>query len=260
MQLPVWKFQMLKKTVLIFYLIFVHALAGLFVYESCVKPYFHQNDLSTETILSPTESSPVPTPQTIPSIEITTPTPELAEVETNANQTSNAVNQISNTVSNATAQTQNNIPTESAQTLMIPVVGIKREQLQDTYNDARSEGRVHNAIDIIAKGGTPVVAASDGEIAKFFDSVKGGTTIYQYSPDKHFIYYYAHLQKRADNIKEHDFVKQGTIIGYVGDTGNAGAGNFHLHFEIMTLKDPKRYFDGTDINPFPILKNGIEAK
>lgn len=244
---------MLKKTILILYLIFIHALAALFIYENYLKSYFYPVNSQSENVQVPTEESPVPTPQPILSNETETPTPAISEDETNAAQTPD-------NFSNKSIQTQNNIPTETSQTLMIPVLGIKREQLQDTYNDARSENRVHNAIDIIAKGGTPVVAASDGEIAKFFDSVKGGTTIYQYSPGKHFVYYYAHLQNRADNIKERDFVKQGTIIGYVGDTGNAGAGNFHLHFEIMTLADPKRYYDGTDINPYPILKNGIEAK
>ncbi len=239
---------MLKKTLLISYLILIHVLAALFVYENWLKPYFRQNDLQTENVIDPTENSPVPTPQSIPSIEAAALAPEMTPNETNTNQPLN------------NSQTQNYLPVESSQTLMIPVAGIKREQLQDTYNDARSQGRVHNAIDIMATGGTPVVATSDGEIAKFFDSARGGITIYQYSPDKHFIYYYAHLQKRADNIKEHDFIKQGTIIGYVGDTGNAGAGNNHLHFEIMVLADPKRFFDGTDINPYPILKNGVEAK
>jgi murein DD-endopeptidase MepM/ murein hydrolase activator NlpD len=120
---------------------------------------------------------------------------------------------------------------------------------------------VHNAIDIIAPVGTPVVAVSDGEIAKlFYSNGGGGITTYQYSPDKHFIYYYGHLQKRADNIKEGDFIKQGTVVGFVGDTGNSGAGNYHLHFSISILADPKRIFDGTEINPFPLLKNGIEAK
>ncbi len=240
---------MLKKSALILYLVFVHALAALFVYQSWIKPYYYPADLQAENVNDPPEAANVPTPQPIPSIEESTPTPEIAITETNSNQTP------------GNAQTQNNSAPESSQTLMIPVVGIKREQLQDTYNDARSNGRVHNAIDIIAPGGTPVVAASDGEIAKFFYSNGGGgITTYQYSPDKHFIYYYAHLQKRADNINEHDFVKQGTIIGYVGDTGNAGAGNFHLHFSISVLTDPKRIFDGTEINPYPILKNGIEAK
>lgn len=231
---------MLKKTFLILYLILIHALAAVFVYQNLLKPNAFQPELSVETVGDPTAITPVPTPQTAPSIEA--PTPEAAPSEINANQSAE------------------NSPAESSQLLMIPVVGVKREQLTDTYTAARSENRVHNAIDIMASGGTPVVAASDGEIAKFFDSVKGGTTIYQYSPDKHFIYYYAHLQKRGDNLKEHDFVKQGTVIGYVGDTGNSGAGNFHLHFEVMTISDPKRFFDGTDINPFPLLKNGIEAK
>jgi murein DD-endopeptidase MepM/ murein hydrolase activator NlpD len=248
MQMSVSPIQMLKKTVLILYLVFIHALAGLFVYETWLKPYYFPTDLQTDSIKDPTEITPVPTPQAIPSIETVTPTPEITEIDTNANQA------FSN------SQIQNNQPAESSQTLMIPVVGIKREQLQDTYNDARSGGRVHNAIDIIAPAGTPVVAVADGEIAKFFDSVRGGITIYQYSPDKHFIYYYGHLQKRADNIKEGDFIKQGTVVGFVGDTGNSGTGNYHLHFSIAVLTDPKRIFDGTEINPFPLLKNGIEAK
>jgi murein DD-endopeptidase MepM/ murein hydrolase activator NlpD len=240
---------MLKKTFIILYLVFVHALAALFVYEGWLKPYFFQTELQTESIKDPTEITTVPTPQPIPSIEELALTPESTPTVTNSNQSPSG------------SQTQNNLPAESSQTLMIPVVGIKREQLLDTYNDARSNGRVHNAIDIIAPVGTPVVAVSDGEIAKFFYSNGGGgITTYQYSPDKHFIYYYAHLQKRADNIKENDFVKQGTIIGYVGDTGNAGAGNYHLHFSIAVLTDPKRIFDGTEINPYPLLKNGIEAK
>lgn len=228
---------MLKKSALVLYLLFVHALAVLFVYNYWIKPSISFEPFPTETVESPTEKTIVPTPQPIPSIDLTTPTPDISSVDANSNQTS-----------------------ENSQTLMIPVVGVKREQLRDTYNDARSENRVHNAIDIMAAGGTPVVAASDGEIVKFFDSVKGGITIYQFSPDKHFIYYYAHLQKRADNLKEHDFVKQGTLLGFVGDTGNAGAGNFHLHFEIMTITDPKRFFDGVDLNPYSLLKNGVEAK
>ena len=159
-----------------------------------------------------------------------------------------------------TPQLLNNSPPLTASKLLIPVVGVKKSELTDTFNDARSAGRVHNAIDIMAKGGTPVVAAADGEIAKFFESKLGGITIYQSSVDKKLVYYYAHLQKRADNLAEHDFVKQGTVIGYVGDTGNAGAGNYHLHFAISVLNDPKKYWEGTEINPFPLLKDGIESR
>jgi murein DD-endopeptidase MepM/ murein hydrolase activator NlpD len=240
----------LRKLILTLYLLTIHFLAGLFVFQSCIRPYFNQtvDFAATEGIADPTENSVVPTPQPIPSI--VQATPAMPEADTNQLQNFN-------TAENNSAQ--NNITSDSPDNLMIPVVGIKREQLQDTFTDARSAGRVHNAIDIIAPLGTPVVAVADGEIAKFFDSQLGGITIYQYSTDRRLVYYYAHLQKRADNLKEKDFVKRGTVIGFVGDTGNAGAGNCHLHFSIAALADPKRFWEGTDVNPFPLLKNGIES-
>ena len=138
--------------------------------------------------------------------------------------------------------------------LVIPVFGVKPEQLLDTFADARSEGRSHDAIDIAAAAGTPVVAASEGEIVKLFQSEKGGITIYQLSPDKKLVFYYAHLQRYADGIHEGKYLRQGEVIAYVGDTGNAGAGNYHLHFSIATIADPKRHWDGTNINPYPLLK------
>jgi murein DD-endopeptidase MepM/ murein hydrolase activator NlpD len=143
---------------------------------------------------------------------------------------------------------------------MIPVAGVKPAQLLDTFTAARSDNRVHDAIDIPAPAGTPVVAAVNGQIAKFFDSNLGGITIYQYSADKKYVYYYAHLQRRAPDISENDFVTQGRVIGYVGDTGNAGAGNTHLHFSIALVKDPKRWWEGEYINPYPLLKQAREAR
>lgn len=137
--------------------------------------------------------------------------------------------------------------------LIIPVVGVKPEQLIDTFADARSEGRVHDAIDIPAPAGTAVVAVADGEIIKLFQSERGGTTIYQLSSDRRLVFYYAHLQGYADGLAAGMFVKQGDVIGYVGDTGNAGAGNFHLHFSISAVADPKRYWEGSNINPYPLL-------
>jgi len=142
---------------------------------------------------------------------------------------------------------------------MIPVKGIKRSQLLDTFTSARSEGRMHDAIDIMAPGGTPVLATADGEILKFFDSVAGGITIYELSSDSKYVYYYAHLQKRADGLTEHAKVQRGTVIGYVGDTGNAGPGNYHLHFAIAVPVDPKKWSSGPYINPYPLLKSGIES-
>jgi murein DD-endopeptidase MepM/ murein hydrolase activator NlpD len=138
--------------------------------------------------------------------------------------------------------------------LIIPVPGVRSDQLTDTFADARSESRVHDAIDIPAPAGTAVVATADGEIIKLFPSERGGTTVYQLSADKKFVFYYAHLQRYADGLTVGKFVRQGEIIAYVGDTGNAGAGNFHLHFSISVISDPKRYWEGANINPYPLLK------
>src|SRR6185503_7806043 len=136
--------------------------------------------------------------------------------------------------------------------LIIPVAGVRPEQLLDTFDDARSEGRVHDAIDIIAAAETPVLAAADGQILKLFHSERGGTTIYQLTANQELIFYYAHLSRYADGLTEGALVRQGEVIAYVGDTGNAGAGNYHLHFSIAVVTDPKRYWEGTNINPYPL--------
>jgi len=138
--------------------------------------------------------------------------------------------------------------------LIIPVAGVRSDQLRDTFTESRSEGRVHDAIDIPAPPGTAVLAAADGTIVKLFYSERGGTTIYQSSTDKKFIYYYAHLDRYAEGLTEGHVAKQGETIAYIGDSGNAGAGNFHLHFSIAIVSDPKRYWEGVNINPYPLLK------
>src|SRR5215217_5983854 len=139
--------------------------------------------------------------------------------------------------------------------LIIPVAGVKPEQLLDTFDDARLEGRVHDAIDIPAAAETPVLAATGGKILKLFQSERGGTTIYQLNTNGDLVFYYAHLSHYVHGLAEGDIVHQGQIIAYVGDTGNAGAGNYHLHFSIANVSDPKRYWEGTNINPYPLLQN-----
>jgi peptidoglycan LD-endopeptidase LytH len=138
--------------------------------------------------------------------------------------------------------------------LIIPVAGVRPEQLRDTFSEARSEGRVHDAIDIPAPRGTPVIAAADGPIVKLFHSERGGTTIYQVSTDGKFVYYYAHLDRYADGLAEGYSAKQGETIAYVGDSGNAGAGNYHLHFSVAEISDPKNFWHGININPYPLLR------
>ncbi len=240
---------MLKRVSVVLYLLAVHALAVLFVFERFVAPYVRSDDTFTAKVNSPTEETPVPTVMTVPSIE-----PE------NTNAFDNTGNSAVNSNPNLNSNLNQNSPPAVSDNLMIPVVGIDASQLTDTFSDARSDNRVHDAIDIIAPAGTPVVAVANGEIAKFFDSERGGITIYQYSTDKKYVYYYAHLQSRAADLIEHQYVTQGRIIGYVGDTGNAGAGNYHLHFSIALVTDPKRYWTGEYINPFPLLKKASEAR
>jgi murein DD-endopeptidase MepM/ murein hydrolase activator NlpD len=106
--------------------------------------------------------------------------------------------------------------------LAMPVRGVRPEQLRDTYTDPRSGGRVHNAIDIMAPRGTPVLAAEDGTILKLRTGGIGGVTVYQLGADGRTLYYYAHLQRYAAGMREGLPVWKGQVIAYVGDTGNAG--------------------------------------
>ena len=137
--------------------------------------------------------------------------------------------------------------------LALPVVGIKPDQLADTFDAARSQGRRHDAIDIMAAEGTPVIAASDGTIEKLFNSVRGGTTIYERSPDQKWIYYYAHLSAYAPGLHEGQQVKRGQVIGRVGHTGDASAAGPHLHFAVNSMAPGERWWNGTAINPYPLL-------
>lgn len=144
-------------------------------------------------------------------------------------------------------------PTSAAGALLLPVQGINADQLQDTFTDARSEGRVHDAIDILAPNGTPVLAVADGTVEKLFDSVRGGLTVYQFEPSGRYCYYYAHLDRYADGLAEKKTIKRGEVIGYVGSTGNASPEAPHLHFEIHVLGPEKQWWKGESINPYPVL-------
>lgn len=143
--------------------------------------------------------------------------------------------------------------------LLLPVQGVLPSQLHDTFTDARSEGRVHDAIDIMADAGTPVLAVADGTVEKLFDSERGGLTIYQFEPSGRWCYYYAHLQRYADGLSEKQVIKRGDVIGYVGSTGNASAEAPHLHFEVHVLGPEKQWWKGESINPYPLLKSAAST-
>lgn len=141
----------------------------------------------------------------------------------------------------------------AASALQIPVEGIAAEQLQDSFADGRGGTRVHEAIDILAPAGTPVLAAADGRIVKLFTSVPGGLTIYQFDRGETLAYYYAHLQRYADGLAEGQEVRRGDVIGHVGSSGNADPASPHLHFAIFMLGPEKHWWQGTAINPYPLL-------
>ena len=101
--------------------------------------------------------------------------------------------------------------------------------------------------------GTPVMAVEDGRILKLFLSKPGGITVYQFDPTGQFAYYYAHLDRYADGLTEGQTVRRGSVIGYVGSTGNASRQAPHLHFAIFRLGPEKQWWKGEPINPFRSL-------
>ena len=139
--------------------------------------------------------------------------------------------------------------------LVIPVEGVRAAQLSDTFNQARDAGlRVHDAIDILAPRGTPVLAAAAGRIEKLFTSKAGGITIYQRSPDGGLILYYAHLDAYAPGLAEGRSVRAGQRIASVGSTGNADPAAPHLHFAVLRTRSAARWWDrAVPLNPYPLL-------
>ena len=136
--------------------------------------------------------------------------------------------------------------------LAVPVQGVEARRLRDNFAEKRG-GRPHEALDIMAPRGTPVVAVEDGRIARLFRSVPGGLTIYQFDPSGRYAYYYAHLDRYADGLAEGAPVRRGDVIGFVGSTGNAHPGAPHLHFTIFRLGPERQWWKGTAVNPYPYL-------
>ena len=137
--------------------------------------------------------------------------------------------------------------------LMVPVAGVEPSRLQDTFAAARDGGaRRHNALDIMAPRGTPVLAADDGRVMRVSTNGLGGLTVYLLDPAERYVYYYAHLDAWRDGLRSGMTVARGEVLGYVGSTGNASASAPHLHFQAMRYRRD-RYWDGEPVNPLPYL-------
>ncbi|QNN66033.1 M23 family metallopeptidase [Sphingomonas rhizophila] len=139
--------------------------------------------------------------------------------------------------------------------LAIPVAGVKPSELTDTFTAARAGGaRRHDAIDIMAAQGRVVIAAAPGTVEKLYNSVgKGGITAYIRSDDQLWTYYYAHLSAYAPGLHEGQRMRRGDAVGYVGYTGDASPDAPHLHFAINRMAPGERWWQGTPINPYPLL-------
>lgn len=138
--------------------------------------------------------------------------------------------------------------------LALPIAGISRAALVDSWGDPRENGlRAHHGVDIMAPQMTPVRAATTGTIEKLFESKAGGTTIYLRTAQRDWTLYYAHLAGYAPGLHEGQAVQAGDVIGYVGDTGDAGAGNYHLHFGLTRTTPDQHWYQGEDVDPFPYL-------
>ena len=145
-----------------------------------------------------------------------------------------------------------------ARGLGLPMANLKRADIHDTFAQAREGGgRRHEATDIMAPKGTPVVAVDTGVVAKLFTSKPGGLTVYQFDPSQKYAYYYAHLDRYAEGLREGMLLKKGDRVGYVGVTGNSDPNAPHLHFAIFELGPEKHWWEGKPINPYPMLIQAV---
>jgi murein DD-endopeptidase MepM/ murein hydrolase activator NlpD len=135
-----------------------------------------------------------------------------------------------------------------------PLAALRASEILDTFHQARDGGeRKHEAVDLMAPRGTPVLAMTTGVVKRLFHSKPGGLTVYQFDGDEEYCYYYAHLDRYADGLEEGEVLERGSLVGYVGSTGNAPESAPHLHLAIFRLGPGKQWWEGTPINPYPIL-------
>ena len=140
-------------------------------------------------------------------------------------------------------------PQQTASGLLMPVVGFDPHSLRDTFTDGRSGGRTHNAIDMPAPTGTPLVAVTDGTVTRMSWNALGGRTLYLRSADGRTDYYYAHMDSYAPGLTAPRTVRRGDALGTVGSTGNARGA--HLHFQVLDVSGGGR---GVPVNPYNLFR------
>lgn len=199
-------------------------------------------DLGGSGRLAPLPTIPFPTPVSAP-----TPSPSPGPEDLTPGITPPAVGPVFPTPS------LEEFAELKGRALRFPIDKYRLMDLNDSFHETRGGLRRHEAMDVRAPRGTPVTAVDDGKVVKLFTSKQGGLTVYQFDDRERFCYYYAHLDRYAEGLKEGTELKRGDRVGYVGTTGNAPSDTPHLHFAIFRLGPEKRWWEGAAINPFPLF-------
>ncbi len=140
-----------------------------------------------------------------------------------------------------------------AKKLQIPIAGFEISKIKGSFYEIHG-GVMHGAADMLAPRNTPVHAVENGKIARLFNSKRGGLTIYQSDPTGRFVYYYAHLERYAEDIHDGDSVKRGQVIGYVGTSGNAPPNTPHLHFSVGLGDGLKKWWVTSSVDPYEVFR------
>ena len=140
-----------------------------------------------------------------------------------------------------------------ASSLIVPVAGVQPKDLLDTFDERRGTRR-HNALDIPAPRGTPVLSAAPGRVLRLFSSQAGGLMVYASDATDRFVLMYGHLDRYASGMADGMPLQRGDTIGFVGTTGNAPPNVPHLHFAIARTSNVARWWTGMPIDPRPLLR------
>ena len=144
--------------------------------------------------------------------------------------------------------------------LLMPVAGARAARVPPSFTEPRPGGRTHEAVDILAPRGTPVLAAAEGRVWKIRSNALGGLTVYATDPLERFVYYYAHLDNYQPGLFEGQPLFPGDTLGYVGTTGNAPPDVPHLHFQIARVARDGQWWGGTPVDPLPYLRAAEGAR
>ncbi len=161
----------------------------------------------------------------------------------------------------ATAPVITPVPTTGVSTggrLRMPIDGIPVDAMKGGFYETRGKRRPHEAVDLLAPRNTPIHAVEEGTVAKLFNSKAGGLTVYELDPTGRLVYYYAHLERYAEQLHDGQHVSQGEVIGYVGTSGNAPKDTPHLHLAVFETDGDKRWWKGTPIDPYPIFRDRVK--